>query len=200
MGEIQTVEDPISSVTEIFLELKDTSELMVDLAYSSLLYNDKELAAEVEHLGERIDDLSADLRRFAVEKISSRSTDATLMLLRMCNYVNSIADAALSIVDVVMRDIEPHQILKQSIQESDTAIFRVELLKRSVLVNKELKEIRLATETGMWVIAIKRASRWICGPGEDEELRNRDLLFVRGPDEGMKKLKGLASGKLRKIG
>ena len=38
-----------------FVELKDTSELMMDLAYSSLLLNSKELAEEVEGLEERMD-------------------------------------------------------------------------------------------------------------------------------------------------
>ncbi len=31
----------------MLLELKDTSELMIDLAYSSLLYNNRDIAEEV---------------------------------------------------------------------------------------------------------------------------------------------------------
>ena len=31
------------SLEEMILEIKDTSELMVDLAYSSLLYNNREI-------------------------------------------------------------------------------------------------------------------------------------------------------------
>ena len=199
MGEVQKIDDPMVKVMELFLELKDTSELMVDLAYTSLLYNDRELAAEVMSLGEGIDDMSSQLRRSAVEQLSSKSSDATLMVLRMCSYANSIADAALSIVDVVLRDIEPHPILKQSIKESDASIFKVEISGKSVLREKRIMDIRLATETGMWIIAIKRRSGWIIGPGRDEKLVKGDILFTRGPDEGMRKLRGLASGKLKKI-
>ena len=41
-----------------FVELKNTSELMIDLAYSAALFNDKELAEDVIELESRIDTLA----------------------------------------------------------------------------------------------------------------------------------------------
>lgn len=199
MGEIQEVEDPMKEVMDLFLEMKDTSELMVDLAYSSLLYDNREIASEVEHLNDRIDEMSSQLQRFAISDISRRSTDATLMLLKLCSYINSIADSAMAIVDVVLRDIEPHPILKQSIKESDVGIYRFEVRRGSILVGKKLGELRLATETGMWVFAIRRNVRWIYGPEEDEVIHQGDILFVRGPEDGMRKLSLAARGKLRSL-
>lgn len=195
MGEIQEVEDPMKRVEEIFLEMKDTSELMVDLAYSSLLYNNKEIAAEVEHLGDIVDELSGDLQHIAVEEIAKITPDAAMMILQMARFVDSIADAAMSIVDVVLRDIEPHPILKQVIKESDVGIYKMEVRPRSILVDRPLGELRLATETGMWVFAIKRKVRWIYGPEKGEVLRKGDLIFVRGPEDGAKKLRTVAKGK-----
>ena len=61
MGRVQEVEDSMGEVMKLFLEMKDTSELMVDLAYSSLLYNNKDIAAEVEHLGVQVDEMSGRL-------------------------------------------------------------------------------------------------------------------------------------------
>ncbi len=49
-----------------FVELKDTSELMIDLAYSSLMLNSKELAEEVEQLEERMDQLHTDFELLAL--------------------------------------------------------------------------------------------------------------------------------------
>jgi uncharacterized protein with PhoU and TrkA domain len=40
-----------------FVVLKDTSELMMDLAYSALMLNSKELAEEVERLEESMDQM-----------------------------------------------------------------------------------------------------------------------------------------------
>ncbi|MEM3055426.1 MAG: PhoU domain-containing protein, partial [Candidatus Bathyarchaeia archaeon] len=47
-------------IVERLAELKDTSELMIDLAYSSLLLNSKELAEEVQKLEEYVDKLHTD--------------------------------------------------------------------------------------------------------------------------------------------
>jgi len=195
MGEVQEIEDPMKRVEEVFLEMKDTSELMVDLAYSSLLYNNKEIATEVEHLGDIVDELSSDLQHIAVEEIAERTPDATMMILQMARFVDSIADAAMSIVDVVLRDIEPHPLLKQVIKESDVGIYTMEVRPRSILIDRPLGTLRLATETGMWVFAIKRNVRWIYGPEKGEVLRKGDLIFVRGPEDGAKKLRSVAKGK-----
>ena len=199
MGKVQEVENPMEELNELFLEMKDTSELMVDLAYSSLLFNDKDIAAEVEHLGDIVEEKSSRVQRIAAEEISCKSADATLMILRMVSYVMAIADAALQIVEVVQRKIKPHPILKQSIVESDVGIFHVKISKRSILSEKTLEQVRLATETGMWVIAMRRGVRWIYGPHKKEEIRPGDNLFVKGPEDGMKKLKALARGKLKKL-
>jgi uncharacterized protein with PhoU and TrkA domain len=199
MGEIQEVEDPMKEITDLFLEMKDTSELMVDLAYSALLYKDKDIAGEVIHLGDLVEEMSSRLQRIAVEDISHRSSDATLMILRMVTYINAVADAAMSIVDVVLRDIDPHPILQQSIRESDVGIFRVEISRRSILAGMKLGQVRLATETGMWVIAIKRDVRWIYGPERYHEIQAGDHLFVKGPEDGMKKLRAIAKGKRKKL-
>ena len=48
---------PISA-RELLLEMKNLSELMIDLAYSAALFNDKELAEDVIELEERVDTLA----------------------------------------------------------------------------------------------------------------------------------------------
>ena len=199
MGAVPEIDDPMKKVMELFLEMKDTSELMVDLAYSSLLYNNKEIASEVEHLDGRIDDMSSKLRRIAISEISQRSSDAAIMLLKLCSYIDSLASAAMSIAEVVLRDIEPHPVLRQSIQESDAGIYRLEVKDNSILAGKRLSDLRMATETGMWVFAIKRNVRWLYGPDEKDRIEKGDILFVRGPEAGMKKLRLVARGKRRSL-
>jgi uncharacterized protein with PhoU and TrkA domain len=199
MGEVQEVGDPMKRVMDMFLEMKDTSELMVDLAYSSLLYNNQEIASEVEHLNGQIDEMSGQLQRIAISDVSQISPDATIMVLKLCTYINSIADAAMSIADVVIRDIEPHPVIKQSIKESDAGIFRLEVKSKSILAGRKIGDLRLATETGMWVFAIKRNVRFIYGPEENDVVQKGDIIFVRGPEDGMKKLKAVAKGKLKKL-
>lgn len=199
MGEVQEMSDPFEEIMEIFLEMKDTSELMADLSYSALLYNSKEIAWEVEHLGDEVSELSSRLQKIAIEEMSCGSSDATLMILHLCNFVNSIAKAALSISEVVTRDIEPHPILKESIREGDNGIFRREVDLGSLLDGVTLGDVRLASETGMWVIAIRRGRRWIYGPEKDQCVKAGDILIVRGPHDGAKKLMKMARERKREI-
>ena len=62
------------------LEIKDKSELIVDLAYSSLLYNNKTIAEEVYELENLIDELYQKLQRETLEHVSTKqlSVDSAL--------------------------------------------------------------------------------------------------------------------------
>jgi uncharacterized protein with PhoU and TrkA domain len=105
----------------------------------------------------------------------------------------------MEIADVVLRDIEPHPILRMSVMESDTIITRVVVDKKSVLINKTLGETKLSSRTGMWVIAVRRGKKWFFGPDENTVLRKDDIIIVRGPKEAEEDLIKIASGRKRKI-
>ncbi|MCL2295582.1 MAG: potassium channel protein, partial [Methanomassiliicoccaceae archaeon] len=57
----------MNRLEEMFLELKDTSEFMVDLAYSSLIYDNEEIAEEVIFLAGMMEDLSLKIQEFVIE-------------------------------------------------------------------------------------------------------------------------------------
>ncbi|RLF78739.1 potassium channel protein, partial [Thermococci archaeon] len=54
MEEFEEFEYQPKSVKEIFIEMKNIVELMVDLAYTAILFGDKEIAEEVLDLEERM--------------------------------------------------------------------------------------------------------------------------------------------------
>jgi len=56
---------------EMLLELKEKAELMVDLAYSSIIYDSRELAEEVYELEEFIDVLNDKFQRLAVKDVKN---------------------------------------------------------------------------------------------------------------------------------
>ncbi len=185
-------------IEKLFLELKDTSELMMDLAYSALLYDSEEIAKEVLILEEVVDKLNYKIQRMAFSlSLEDKNVDKALAMIRFAYSIEAIADAAMDIADVVLRDIEPHPIFKMSVMDSDVIITKNPLSKSSVLGNKTLGESRLMTETGMWVIAIKRGRTWIYGPDENTRLKPGDELFARGPREGEKEFLELTQGQVK---
>ena len=61
------------NVKDLLVEAKDASELMVDLAYAAVFFNDEDLAGEVEKLEERMVGNLRRLRRVAV--LAARSPE-----------------------------------------------------------------------------------------------------------------------------
>jgi len=182
---------------DLILEVKDKSELMIDLAYSSLLYDNRRIAQEVYDLEDYVDSLHQTIYRIILNKLKEGEIDVdeSLVLLRLVDSGEQIADAAQEIADVELRDVELHPIIKESIKESDTVFTRVEVSENSILCNKTLGEIRLASETGMTVIAIRRGNKWKYGPDGDTKILAGDILFAKGPADGEKELLEIASGK-----
>ena len=189
------------SVEDIVLEIKDKSELMVDLAYSSLIYDNKTIAEEVYDLEDLIDELYQNIQRRTLQLVDDQKLEVrdALTILRLAELGETIADAAQEIADVVLRDVELHPILKMSIRESDQVFTRVQVDEKSILAGKTLGELKLASETGMMVIAMRHGKRWLYGPNKNTRIDPGDVLFAKGPEDGEKHLIGLATGRVKEI-
>jgi uncharacterized protein with PhoU and TrkA domain len=149
-------------ITQDLVELKDTSEMMMDLAYSALLLNSRYLAEEVRLLEDRVDRLHTEFELLVLSsRVESQETRGLLGLIRMGVVTERIADAAAEIAEVVLRGGEPHPILSMVIQDAEETVETAELSEGSSLVGKTLKETRIPEETGMWVLVVKRGERWI---------------------------------------
>lgn len=186
----------LEDVEDIFLEMKDVSELAVDLAYSSLLYESEEIAEEVEELEEILDTLQNRMQRKAMEGLQAGkvSMDQAVALIRLANATEVISDAAADIVDIVLRDVALHPVIASMIRESDVIITRGRVRPESFMVGKSLIDLRLESETGMRAIAIKRGPTWIYGPSGRVVVEPDDILVTRGPPEGEKTLKAALEG------
>jgi uncharacterized protein with PhoU and TrkA domain len=183
-----------------FVELKDTSDLMVDLAYSAILYDSREIAEEVEILEEEVDELVGKLQRRVIEEaIETKNVDKPLIMFHLSTAIEQIADAAREIADAALRDIQVHPVLVESVRESDVTVTRTAVGPDSVFAAKTLRQLQLATKTGMRVIAIRRAKKWIVGPGPEDKVEAGDVLFARGPPAAEDHLRALCTGKRRRI-
>lgn len=189
MRSIPTLEE----VEELVLELKDTSELMVDMAFSSLIYHSEDLAEEVRLLEDHVDAIHSDVQFHALEGARQDvvSIDQALALARLSEATERIADAAREIADVVLRDVEPHPVLAASVADSDVVFVRLEVGEDAEVAGKPLEETRVQSETGMHIFAIRRHGQWLLGPEAHDVLEVGDVIMASGPEEGREKLRGL---------
>lgn len=180
-------------IVERFVELKDTSELMMDLAYSSLLLNSKELAEDVQELEEHVDKLHTDFELLVLSSGFKREEAKNFLgLIRLGVVTEKIADAAAEIAEVVLRGIKTHPVLKLAIEEAEETVTYVEVAENSLITNKTLRNARIPEETGMWVLAIIRRGKYI-RPKPHTKIESGDVLIASGYAEGEEDLKKLAS-------
>lgn len=181
-----------NEIGESFVELKNTSELMLNLAYSSLLLNSKELAEDVQELEENMDKLHTDFELLVLSSgFKPEDGQAFLGLIRLGVVTEEISDAAAEIAEVVLRGIPPHPVLQLVIEEAEETVTYVKIVEDSPLVNKTLRKARIPEETGMWILAIKRRGRYIL-PRPYTKIEPNDVLIASGYSEGEEDLKELA--------
>ncbi|MEM3703954.1 MAG: PhoU domain-containing protein, partial [Candidatus Bathyarchaeia archaeon] len=134
-------QEKFEEMVKLFVDLKDTSELMIDLAYSSLLLNSRELAEEVQRLEEYMDKLHTEFELLVLSSgFKKEEAKGFLGLIRLGVVTEKIADAAAQIAEVVLRGVEPHPVLKLAIEEAEETITYVQVTENSVLSNKTLKD------------------------------------------------------------
>ena len=181
------------NVKDLLVELKDASELMVDLAYAAVFFNEEKLAREVGRLESRMND---DLRRLrTTAMLAARSPeDAEGMagVLWIADAIEQVGDAASDIAHVIAANLGIPDVLKPELRHADEMTARVKVRDDGSIVGRDLRDLSLPTETGMWIVAIRSGLEWRFDPGPDDVVSGGDVLVVRGPDEGVNELRQLA--------
>jgi uncharacterized protein with PhoU and TrkA domain len=191
---VAITEKHFKEIGDKLVTLKDTSELMIDLAYSSLLLNSQALAEEVEALENHMDNLHTDFERIVLASgFKPEESKDFLGLIRLGVVTEQIADAAMEIADVVLKGLDPHPILKMVIEEAEETVTRVTVSETSRLVGKKIREAQIQEDTGMWVLVIRRGNWWL-RPRPDTIIKAGDILIASGYAEGEADFEALVSG------
>ena len=182
------------SIKNLLIEMKNMSELMVDLAYSAVLFNSKDAAEEVLTLENRVNAMNYEIKKESlVAARSYEDAEKLTALLEIAEAAESMANAAKDLADLVIKGFKPHPVFKMVMEESNKMITRINVTEESDLSNKTLGELLLVNRTGMRVIAIRRGESWIYGPDKNTMILANDILILKGTDEGAELLLKLAS-------
>ena len=93
---------PPRNLKAMLSEAKDTSELMVDLAYAALFFDDEAMANEVHELEERLRDLVHEMREVCVLAARSpREAEQMSSVLHLVSAIERLANAAIDVTRVV---------------------------------------------------------------------------------------------------
>ncbi len=182
-------EDPaitdLDRAVDVLVEMKNLSEVAVGLAYSALLFNDQSLAAEVNHLEDRLDEMRERLEIWVLRGAAEQLDPSPLRgLLHLAEEAEEIGDAAQQMVWLIEQGEEVHPVLAIAFSDTDEVIARVPVAAASALDGRTLRRTELELETGYYLLAIRRAGRYIYRPRGPVQLQAGDELIAIGPDEG----------------
>ena len=200
MADSDKIEYRPISVREALTEMKDVSEVMIDLAYSSALFNSDELAEEVMELEKRVDylDYIIDMNVMLAARDAEDAEHLTAVTT-VAAATNKISDAAADIATIVLKNIGIHPIVRKAFEQVEERLARAIVKPDSILIKKTLGDLELAAKIGVDVIAIRRRREWKIDPEDEEEILEGDVLIARGAPHGIDELKELASGKLKEM-
>ncbi|RLG94461.1 potassium channel protein [Candidatus Bathyarchaeota archaeon] len=200
MDEWEEIEYKPIPVRTLLVEMKDLSELMIDLAYSSALFNNAELARDVLELERKVDNLALLLKMNVM--IAARDAEDAKDLLGVSlvsSAADKISDAAADIAYLVLHGIGIHPAVREAFKRVEEQLGRFVVKRDSILSGKSLKELRLASRIGVDIIAIRRGNDWIIDPKGGDKILEGDILIARGAPSGIEELGRLAEGISRRL-
>jgi len=200
MVRLEKIEYKPVPVRDLLVEIKDLSELMIDLAYSAALFDSRALAEEVIEMERRVDTMAYILDMSAmVAARDAKDAESLVGVSVVATAADKISDAAGDIATIVLRGIGIHPIVREAFEKVEERLTRVETKPNSILVGKRLGELELAAKMGVDIIAIRRNKEWIINPKDEENIKQGDILIVRGAPLGIEEVEGLAEGTIQTL-
>ncbi len=186
-----------TSVRELLTLMKDTTELITDLAYAAAAFENDELAEEVRHLESEMDKMMYQIRLKCM--LGARNMEAAEQMtgiLQVASATEKISDAAEDMVKLLDMDLELRAILPHILSEADEKIHTIAIYPGSDMVGKTIGQLMMESYTGVRLIAVRRQNRWIFGPDANTKLFPNDLMIVRGVESGYREVREVAHAEI----
>ncbi|ELZ42853.1 TrkA-C domain protein [Halorubrum saccharovorum DSM 1137] len=187
--------DDLERAVDSIVLMKNLSELAVDLAYGSVLFDNEALSEEVSNLEIEVDALQSRFEAWTLRAAREADDPVSLRgLIHLGVATEEISDAALEITEGVMRDIGVHPVVEMAVQESDEIIVRTVIGEGSDLDGTRVEDGIPATDISTSVIAIRRPDEgWLVGHDIDTTLRAGDAVISKGTRTSAEEFEALAA-------
>ncbi|NPE09549.1 MAG: hypothetical protein GNW80_14780, partial [Asgard group archaeon] len=191
--------EPISA-KDALKQIKDLCSIMVDLAYSSIIYEDKGLAEEVKELR----DLAVKLNYLLTMSLQvavrdGRDAQATIPLVVLGQASKDIANSATDISNVLLKGFTVHQTIKDLSQRVARDLMRGKISEDSILKGYAIKDITEKMNYSVTIYGLRQDGKWIIKPDQSIKLEVGDLILASGSSSGISLLKLLVGGTAEEI-
>lgn len=200
MGEAEEIHYKAISVKELLIEINNTIELMIDLAYSSVLFNDMELAEEVLEFDRQVDYLNTLLHmNIALAVKNRKDAEAMTGVIHVSTAAERISGAAREIASTILSGLSVGEDVIGALSRAEERLVRTKIDSESILSGVTRRQLGLKTKIGVDIIAIRRGKDLTINPAGNYKLEIGDVIIARGSDVGTSELDKLAKGELKRI-
>ncbi len=188
------------SILEILKRMKNLSEFLIDLGFSAVLFNNKDLADELLNLEEEIDYLTYLLwMQAALATRDAEDAEQMVGIVKVGAAVDQISNVASDFAHIIKENLGIHPLAKEVFEKVKEQYSGVKISENSALARSEIGKLNLETKIGVDIIGIRRHFSWIVNPEENETLRPGDLVIFKGSDAGIEIFGKLARGELKRV-
>lgn len=187
------MDDRPNNLRSMLAEAKNLSELMVDLAYASVYFNDVEMAGEVIELEEQMSELVHDMRQVCVLAVRKpREAEGMSSVLQVVSAIERIGNDAVDICRIVTHKLGIPAELIADMSDAAEVSHRVLVSDGSHMASRPVSDFELPVATGMRIFAVRRGRQWVTNVDGDFIMLSGDVLFLRGSPAGIVRLRELA--------
>jgi uncharacterized protein with PhoU and TrkA domain len=192
-------ESPEERILAMLIQMKDTSELLINLAYTALLTNNKDIAEDIFELEEIFDNFHTEFELEVLRlELEEGEEKRRLGLIRLGVAAENLSDAAAQMAEIVLRGVDVHPLMQLALKDADERVSRQIVKPNSILANKTLRQLRLE-DHGTRIFAVKRKDQWTYDPRGRFKLKPGDIIYAGGYKEAVEKLEGIAQGTIQEL-
>ncbi len=187
------MDDKPRNLRTLLADAKDTSELMVDLAYAAVYFGDPDMAEEVRDLESVLTKLVADMRSLAVLAVRHpREAPGMGRVLQVISAIERIGNDAVNIARTVTNQLGIPAHLIEELRDAEEVSHRVVVAESSAMAHRALVDLELPVLTGLRILAVRGGDGWTTSVSGATILVPGDVLFLEGPPGGIPSVRELA--------
>ena len=187
------MDDKPRNLRTLLADAKDTSELMVDLAYAAVYFGDPDMADEVRDLESVLTKLVADMRSLAILGVRHpREAPGMGRVLQVISAIERIGNDAVNIARTVTNKLGIPAHLIEELRDAEEVSHRVVVAESSKMAHSTLIDLELPVYTGMRILAVRGGDGWTTAVEGTTILVPGDVLFLEGPPGGIPTVRELA--------
>ena len=183
------------SVKDILREMKQSIDLMIDIAYCAIKFGSKEMADEAYKIEKRIHELTFLLNVQIIQTHTGGFKEAKKLepIVVMGYSIDKISDALSDIARVVYinNDISYFVQLFSDLSYVPEPIVKIVVNQGCEFIGQIRKDVHFRSKHGVDIIAIRRGNNW--NFDKNENVHTGDILIVKGEIQPIMDLKKICN-------